>query len=398
MSDKFITQPPTNPTTQTYAQRRAAAAKRHLEAQPKPRAVREEEARRKALETSLFEREEGEAGGKAMGLMMKMGWKPGEGLGKRVEETKVRARGSSEDEDKADNDEADVSDDDGDAAAPGIGAKRRKLSPRRQTHRTEPLRISLWAGKSGLGTHQRSPSPENMSFLLRQSANPTPHGPGPALDLSADEFRRRRAEVDDAKRTLARQQAARQLLMEFDKEKGITFHPLWIIPSAPLETMPRPLIRLVDPETADTLLPDEDEGEGIRGRSPAGNVGAADRMREEMRRDALGEISDDEHEVIPEPKLKAKEETMRETDGEPSHIDWPSFIPAVHRVLRMNVSLILHTHKPSLTLSRFPACNTSIVFNRFPPDRTPLLFLVRGTVRERRGDGWARWVSRDGGG
>jgi hypothetical protein len=344
MSDKYLVEPPAKkPTHQTYAQRRSLAAKKHLESQPKPRAVREEEARRKALETSLFERgeEQGVGAGKAMGLMMKMGWKPGEGLGKRAEEPqeKIRARSPEGSED-----------DDDDPPHAGIGSKRRKLSPTRQTQRTEPLRISMWAGKSGLGTHQRSPSPENMSFLLRQTADPTnSKGPGKELDFSADEFRRRRAGVDEVKRIEGRQWAARKLLMEFDQDKGIQvrplppqyksllntsqFHPLWIIPSAPLQTIPRPLIRLIDPETADTLPDEPDPALTIRGGSPGANLSAADRMREEMRRDALAEVSDDED--VPRTEGKDREEK----EPEPQ-VDWESFIPSVHRVLRMDVSTL----------------------------------------------------------
>lgn len=187
----------------------------------KPRAVREEEARRKALETSLFERTEEQSvgAGKAMGMMMKMGWKVGEGLGKRETPT-VDAEKHTD---------GTPSDDDDDEDTPrGIGAssKKRKLThPPAPPARTEPIRLSLWAGKSGLGTHQRSPSPENMSFLLRQTAAPVPTGPGKELDLSADEFRRRRGEREDAKRTEGREWAARGLLMEFDQAKGIPVRP-----------------------------------------------------------------------------------------------------------------------------------------------------------------------------
>lgn len=188
----------------------------------KPRAVREEEARRKALETSLFERTEEQSvgAGKAMGMMMKMGWKVGEGLGKR--------EASAVDEEKRTESTSDEDD-----TPYGIGAsKKRKLNhpPAPAAARTEPIRLSLWAGKSGLGAHQRSPSPENMSFLLRQTAAPVPTGPGKELDLSADDFRRRRGEREDAKRTEGREWAARGLLMEFDQAKGIPVRLLTLSP------------------------------------------------------------------------------------------------------------------------------------------------------------------------
>ncbi|GHJ85157.1 hypothetical protein NliqN6_1559 [Naganishia liquefaciens] len=330
MSDKYLTEAPQS-RTQTYTQRRAAAARQHLDSQPKPRAVREEEARRKALETSLFAQDGLQKGaGKAMGLMMKMGWTPGEGLGKKrvgegTDEAKTRPRESTPSDDS--DAEAAAS-----PAAPGIGVKRRKLSPSLATSRTEPLRISLWAGKSGLGAHTRSPSPENMSFLLRQAANPSSSGPGKALDDSAEAFRRRRAQVDDAKRTESREWAARALHMEFEQARGTIFHPLWIVPLSPLTTLPRPLIRLIDPELADTLPEEENDALQIRAGSPRGNMSAAERMREEMRRDALVDLVEDENEPRPEGK---KPEQGKE--GEPEvDVDWASFIPSVHRVLRMD--------------------------------------------------------------
>lgn len=338
MSDKFLAEPTPKPSTQTYTQRRLAAAKRHAEAQPKPRAVREEEARRKALETSLFEREGQQGGGKAMGLMMKMGWTPGEGLGrKRDAERSDKPRATSPSADDNDDDDDDDSDQAPAGAVAGIGAKRRKLSPPRAAQRTEPLRISLWAGKSGVGAHQRSPSPENMSFLLRQSAAPASTGPGKALDDSAEAFRRRRAQVDDAKRIEAREWAARTVHMELEQAKGTTFHPLWIMPSSPLTTLPRPLIRLIDPELADSLPADAPDAMQIRPGSPRGNVSAAERMREDMRRDALVELNDEEEEEEdPTPKMAKKEETEGEAD-----VDWASYIPSVRRVLRMDVSCAL---------------------------------------------------------
>lgn len=236
-SDKYLVaaEATTRKSTQTYAQRRAHAAaeaeKRHLESRIKPRAVREEEARRKALETSLFERKEAQSvgAGKAMGMMMKMGWKVGEGLGKRSEPSTTTATTTGVSGAK---ETSDVSSDEDTPRGIGAPSKKRKLAhPSTTPARTEPIRLSLWAGKSGLGAHQRSPEPEDMSFLLRQAGTGQPAstatttGPGKELDLEADAFRRRRGEKEDAKRTEGREWAARGLLMEFDQAKGVPVGP-----------------------------------------------------------------------------------------------------------------------------------------------------------------------------
>lgn len=87
----------------TYTERRALAQKQAEQNQrvnrTKSLREREAETRKKGLETSLFgdlldgeedsEKDEtpgAPLGGKAMKMMMNMGWKPGEGLGKTSEE------------------------------------------------------------------------------------------------------------------------------------------------------------------------------------------------------------------------------------------------------------------------------------------------------------------------
>lgn len=170
MSDKFLVEAvPARTTQQTYLDRRKAAQKKHLESQPKSLKLREEEKRRKGLETSLFAGVEEDAsklgesskpavGGKAMSMMMKMGWKVGEGLGKKgddvTEPTDPRNGG---------NDAAgkDVEPDEDEGGAPsiragiGMGRKRRRSTdpleaeaPSVTKQRVEPLRVSMWAGKS----------------------------------------------------------------------------------------------------------------------------------------------------------------------------------------------------------------------------------------------------------
>ncbi|KAJ9098123.1 hypothetical protein QFC21_004452 [Naganishia friedmannii] len=390
MSDKFLqvaeTTSRSSTATKTYAQRRQEAHKRHLEAQPKSRKVREEQARRQALETSLFDihgkdgvvpdPERGTAignsttgAGKAMGMMMKMGWKFGEGLGKKAVDPPSTT--SHEATIPATSNDPDTDDDT--PLNPGIGSnKKRKLSPslgppaattnaqstaRGATRpRTEPIRISMWAGKRGVGAHQRSPSPENMSFLLGQGKGVEGTLSKEAmrrLDSEADEFRRRRAGKQEEKRVEGMEWKARALLKEFDEANGIKFHPLWIIPSAPETTIPRPLLRIIEPETAEylDLVDGGDPGaaEKVQGRPDEENMDEASRLREQMRRDALvergGGDEDDEAEPVPVRSGAGKSRGSvpvsghEEEDGAgDEQVDWTSFVPGVQRVLSMSPS------------------------------------------------------------
>jgi hypothetical protein len=93
LSDKFLFGTTSNPTPSnpvTYADRRKQAQRqselKNAQNKIKSRRVREEEAREEGLRTSLFQRaeaEEQELGrkNKAMSMMLKMGFKPGNALG-----------------------------------------------------------------------------------------------------------------------------------------------------------------------------------------------------------------------------------------------------------------------------------------------------------------------------
>jgi hypothetical protein len=137
MSDKFLVPDPgtrdsKRPTT--YADRRKAAARvseaRNLAGRTKSRREREIEAREEGLSKSLFERatENPEAsGGKALAMMMRMGFKPGQALGR-----------TEDDEEKEDRTDETTTDDN--TPEPGPSA--------RSQHRVEPLPLGEWAGAS----------------------------------------------------------------------------------------------------------------------------------------------------------------------------------------------------------------------------------------------------------
>jgi len=96
LSDKFLAveEPTTSKKPRTYAELRKDALiksqRKNEQNRIKKRHEREQEAREEGLSTSLFEKakQEEEAGigqNKALAMMMKMGYKPGESLGQKEE-------------------------------------------------------------------------------------------------------------------------------------------------------------------------------------------------------------------------------------------------------------------------------------------------------------------------
>ena len=225
MSDKFLVEAPAPTTTKTYSQRRNAST---LESMRKGQANNklsakqmEEERRRQGLNTSLFDSDpnkgtdttpQSSGGGKAMELMMKMGWKVGEGIGKKRSvsppsgnEAKRRREGEAEDKDGEEDEDS--------GSKRGLGAQSRLGSGR-----TEPIRISLWSGRKGLSA--RSPSPPPLSFASR---NPDALDPRKMERLGqvTDDFRARQRSEFEQKEIEKKEAKARELLVQFDNDQGI---------------------------------------------------------------------------------------------------------------------------------------------------------------------------------
>lgn len=164
LSDKFLFESASSgkskPKPTNYVDRRKQAQReseaRNLANRTKSRRVREEEAREEGLRVSLFERarreeEERGARSKAMGMMMRMGFREGEALGAKTAKTPTV--------DGKDEGEADV-------AAPASEGERersREGSVEPQTskaepkdgatelltpieHRKVPLAVDIWSG------------------------------------------------------------------------------------------------------------------------------------------------------------------------------------------------------------------------------------------------------------
>ncbi|KAH7100562.1 hypothetical protein BKA62DRAFT_771333 [Auriculariales sp. MPI-PUGE-AT-0066] len=202
LSPKFLAEPTTTTSrsqAQTYAERRRAAQKaaeiKHE--QNRKRSRRElEEAARENQTTSLFARAENEGGSKAMDMMRKMGFKPGQSLGRN-----------------------DADDEDADAppeSNPGLGIKTK--------HRVEPVTASIWEGRKGLGLGKRAPSPsrvasERKSKVARVAAVESETRED-FRDRSRDEWAERRAEGQLA--------AARRTCVTLDDKAGVEYNVFWL--------------------------------------------------------------------------------------------------------------------------------------------------------------------------
>jgi hypothetical protein len=152
LSDKFLASlesPKPTASAVSYAERRRVAQReserKRVEGRIKSRREMEEEARREGLSRSLFDREmekasagndNAEAGqlstggggsgaSKAMSMMLKMGFKPGEALGKKGEPAKLQ--NDSETQEKP------------------VEVEPEKT---KSGHIVEPLPLAVWAGKS----------------------------------------------------------------------------------------------------------------------------------------------------------------------------------------------------------------------------------------------------------
>ncbi|AFR96343.1 hypothetical protein C343_04463 [Cryptococcus neoformans C23] len=383
MSDKFLVDAPP-PEPLNYSARRA---KESLKSQRLGQAKNqlklkdlEEQRRKEGLETSLFERlgdgrgkskdreeaREAEKGGnKAMEMMMKMGWKVGEGLGKKRSPSPPLHLASSSrggigskrprlDDGHGHEDEEEEK---GQEHQEGLKGKREHES----THpRTEPIRISLWARRKGLSA--RSPSPPPLPL---NTANRNPD----ALDTAkmeqlgrATEGFRDRQRVEWAEKERERKgKKARELLVEMDREKGVKFHPLHVFPSDPLGTLPRPLFKLIYPSQLDFLSPSPSSSPSpslpkLSSFGKEENISAAERLREQMRRDMLTDLDlgldqgGDEGEEgegmvrfgVEDSRV---ERLQREGEGgEHDHkeevdykdVDWEEMVPGTKRVLSMD--------------------------------------------------------------
>ena len=179
LSDKFLVEAnssASSSTSKTYAERRKEALKRSAlkneQNRKKSLKEREREAREEALNRSLFERAQEEAQGsgqqnKALAMMMKMGFKPGQALGKEEDEARVRnaawsVEGEGEEQHPTPADLPRVQEKEAEPVRAGIGARPAHDAleavvkgtpapapatvPSTSSHRKVPLAINEWEG------------------------------------------------------------------------------------------------------------------------------------------------------------------------------------------------------------------------------------------------------------
>ncbi|KAG8742311.1 hypothetical protein FRC10_001669 [Ceratobasidium sp. 414] len=298
LSDKFLASleaPKPTTSNASYSERRRVAQReaerKRLEGRIKSRRELEEEARREGLSRSLFEREmekaaeskvgEGqESGGggtgasKAMSMMLKMGFKPGETLGRKEEPVKPPGEpsGSSDEKPRA-------------AADPEEKLK--------SGHLTEPLPLAMWAGRKGLGLGKRAMSPPlgGASKAAKMSAEED------AAEKSRNESFRSRARGDyEEKRDEGRLRAALRTCTTLDEAHGVQFNVHQLNPTDPSSIPPalydlltRTSLELegtsLEPKPGSRVrLGDSDFDEGV---GPGADRAIAARLREQMKADSL---------------------------------------------------------------------------------------------------------------
>ncbi|KAJ2924936.1 hypothetical protein H1R20_g12132, partial [Candolleomyces eurysporus] len=300
LSAKYLVDATPAPASKTYSQIRKDAQKRseirHAQSQRKSRKEIEREAREAGLSKSLFERakEEEEAGlgsgNKALAMMMKMGFKPGQSLGKQGEDDDNRLPGSSSS-----------------FGIPRIGRtanaheQRRSISPVATTtaskedvepgddgqrephtkHRTVPLPIGEWAGKQGIGLGKRARSPSASERLAKIAKM--------AEDSEHKDFRSRARDEYNNRRAEGRLGPAQRTCVTLDEESGKEFNVLWLNPTNEntfppglidaLTSHSNLLLGLINPRQGDPSTIRETE---------------AQRLRAQMQADALQPLDDEQ--------------------------------------------------------------------------------------------------------
>ncbi|CAL1702242.1 unnamed protein product [Somion occarium] len=221
----FATAAATSSGPKTYSERRKEAEKlaalRNAQHRKKSRRQLELESREEGLRKSLFERakEEEEAGSgqqnKALAMMMKMGFKPGQTLGPSDE---VATKPDTS------------------AAGPSYVLGKRRLSEPQEDeangmatiasrHRAVPLPLSEWAGKKGIGLGKRAASPSATERLAKMAKM--------AEDRDHLDFRDRARQEYEERRAEGQLGPAQRTCVTLDEKDGREFNVLWLNPNNP---------------------------------------------------------------------------------------------------------------------------------------------------------------------
>ncbi|WWC91949.1 uncharacterized protein L201_006901 [Kwoniella dendrophila CBS 6074] len=279
----------------------------------------EEQRRKEGLSTSLFDQQQqnsnsqGNGGNVAIGLMKKMGWNIGESLGKKrdiesseslsppsinsttisgEEEPSRGGIGSGGSNSKSKRPKFLPGDELEELPKGGIGSSSRTNDD--GGGRTEPIRISMWSGRKGLTARPVSPPPLPTNNFSNRNPDLLDEEKLKRLSRETNDFRERQRLEYGEKDKEKKCRAARDKLAGFDEEKGINFHPLHILPFSPLNTIPRPLLKMIYPSQVISPLssPEPEPPQiGIGGYEKQSNLSAAEKIREQMRKDMLSSSS-----------------------------------------------------------------------------------------------------------
>ncbi|KAJ7368146.1 hypothetical protein DFH08DRAFT_830517 [Mycena albidolilacea] len=267
--DQFLVDSKPTSAPKTYSQIRKEAAKqsklKNEQNRTKPLRQREIESRTEGLSKSLFERAKEEedaglgSGNKALSIMMKMGFKPGQALG------------------KADEPPVPAAPDEPQSIAGPSNSDDSSSNPKRLAHKVEPLPINEWAGKRGIGLgvkRPRSPtSAERVAKMAKMAADDAGHRD--YRDRAKHEYEVRRAEgrLAPAQRTCA----------SLDEKAGKTFNILWLNPNN-LDSFPAGLLDALNIRTTLEISPRPSK------RDRDSTVSIEARLRRQMAADALQPI------------------------------------------------------------------------------------------------------------
>jgi len=267
LSDKFLVETVTSSSQpKSYAQRRQESLRqsriKNEQNRLKSRRQREQESREEGLRTSLFERAKDDETGenKALGIMLKMGFKIGQSLGQNESPPLAREDASPP-----------ILELSNDAGEPSLVDPERRPASSDPSHRAEPLPLNEWTGKKGIGLGKRPRSPgasDRIAKMAKMAEEATDKES--FRDFARREYEERRAE--------GRLAPAQRTCTTLDETAGITFNVLWINPSD-VDSVPQGLM--------DALLEYSQQNPPI----PSGKGDEAARLREQMRVDALHPIT-----------------------------------------------------------------------------------------------------------
>ncbi|KAH8106211.1 hypothetical protein BXZ70DRAFT_918637 [Cristinia sonorae] len=254
LSDKFLfTEASTSTAPKTYSQRRKEkerlAALKNEQNRKKSRRELEQESREAGLSKSLFERAQEEASGigkqnKALQMMLKMGFKPGQSLGQTAPD------------DPPDETAPEASR----AETPGLDdptTGSRKHSKGVARHLVAPLPLNEWSGRTGIGVRKRAPSPIASERIAKMAKMAEAHDHTSFRDRARQDYEDRRAEgrLGPAQRTCA----------TLDEKAGRKFNVLSLDPQDP-DTFPEGLIDMLEDDVLSNRLDQMRKHNAIEGR------------------------------------------------------------------------------------------------------------------------------------